>query len=62
MASNTGEGRRVGPVKDRYQVLNFAKNLWDVFDGSGNHLRQKKSPGPAKGIEKRVQVKPPRIK
>ena len=62
MATNSGNGQRYGAVKGRYQLLNVLKELWDVYDSSGNHLRQKKSPGPAKGIEKRVAIKPPRIK
>jgi hypothetical protein len=43
-------------------LFNIVKELWDIYDASGNHLRTKKSPGPAKGIEKRVAIKPPRVK
>jgi hypothetical protein len=62
VATNSGNGHRNGAVTGRYQLLNLLTDLWDIYDSNGNHLRQKKSPGPAKGIEKRVAVKPPRIK
>jgi hypothetical protein len=62
VATNSGQGHRNGAVSGRYQLFNFAKELWDIYDSNGNHLRQKKSPGPAKGIEKRVPIKPPRIR
>lgn len=60
VAKNTGRGHRRGQVKDRYQVLNLITDLFDVFDGSGNYLRSKKSKGPWKGIEIRKAMKPPR--
>lgn len=42
--------------------MNLLTNLWDKYDGSANYLSTKKSLGPYKGIEKRIPMKPPRIK
>lgn len=54
MATNTGNGFRNGPVRDRFQMLNPATGLFTVFSVSmGKILRVKKSPGKAKGIRAR---------
>lgn len=59
---NTGKGHRIGQQKNRYQQKNLLTNLFDLFDGSGNNLRSKKSKGKYKGVETRTAKKPPRCK
>ncbi len=50
MARNTGNGFRIGALLDRSQMLNPATGLYTVVRAStGKILRNKKSPGPAKG-------------
>ena len=51
MASNSGNGFRLGAVADRWQMFNPESGLWTVFNSAGNFLRTKKSPGPWKGIK-----------
>lgn len=60
MAKNTGEGHRKGQVSDRYQLHNEVTDRFDKYDGDGNYLSSKQSPGPYKGVETREAKKPPR--
>lgn len=60
MARNVG-GSRKGQVLNRYQLWNALTELWDKYDANGNFLKTKMSPGPWKGIEKRLPKKPPRV-
>ena len=60
MAKNTGEGWRRGQVSDRYQQFNDRTDRYDKYDGDGNHVSSKSSPGPYKGVEERQPRKPPR--
>ncbi|MFC4398241.1 hypothetical protein [Arthrobacter sedimenti] len=60
MAKNTGNGRRIGQVKDRYQLKNERTGFFDKYDGLGNFIASKSSPGPWKSVEKRNPKKPPR--
>lgn len=58
MAKNTGNNSRIGAVLDRFQMLNPATGLYTVFSATtGRILRNKKSPGPAKGIRVRPRNK-----
>jgi hypothetical protein len=58
MATNTGQGTRIGAVRDRFQLLDIATGLWVVFCAStGQLLRVKHSPGKAKGISARLPKK-----
>ena len=49
MARNTGQGYRVGPVTDRYQVKN-AKGTYDKFTRDGQYVGTKVTGGPYKGV------------
>lgn len=60
MAKNTGEGYRRGQVRDRYQQYNERTDRYDKYDGDGNLVDSKSTPGPYKGVEERVPRKPPR--
>lgn len=60
MAKNTGEGYRRGQVLNRYQLYNELTDRYDKYDGDGNFIESKSTPGPFKGIEERVPRKPPR--
>lgn len=51
MASNTGEGRRHGMVRGRYQVLNERTGNYDKFDLDGNYMQTKQGGTPFKGVE-----------
>ncbi len=55
-----GKGWWRGQVKDRYQQKNERTDRYDKYDGDGNHIASKKTPGPWKGIEEREPKKPPR--
>jgi len=61
VAKNTGDGWRRGQVTDRYQQYNERTERYDKYDGSGNHVSSKSSPGPYKGVEERQPKKPPRV-
>ncbi|GJD51171.1 hypothetical protein OPKNFCMD_3923 [Methylobacterium crusticola] len=51
MAKNSGEGSRVGPVKERVQIRNPVTGHYVKLDTTtGRILEQKKSPGPYKGV------------
>ena len=50
MAKNTGSGRRVGLVKDRYQKKNSRTGLWDKYNKRGDYIGTKKSGGRFKDI------------
>ncbi len=60
MAKNTGEGHRRGQVTDRYQQYNERTDRYDKFDGDGNVVSSKVTPGTYKGVEERDRKKPPR--
>lgn len=60
LAKNTGEGYRSGQVRDRYQQYNERTDRYDKYDGDGNYVESKSTPGPFKGIEEREPKKPPR--
>lgn len=58
MATNTGENSRRGAVRNRFQLVDVASGLFVVLRATtGEILRVKKSPGPAKGISKRLPKK-----
>lgn len=60
MATNTGDGYRQGQVRSRYQLYNELTDRYDKYDGDGNYVDSKSTPGPYKGIEVREAKKPPR--
>lgn len=60
MATNTGKGKRVGLVKDRYQKKNTRTGLWDKYDRSGNYVGTKKSGGMFKSIVRLIGRNPRR--
>lgn len=62
MARNTGNGRRVGLIRNRYQKFNPLSGLWDKYDRRGHYVGTKRSGGPFKGIVKLVGRNPRRPK
>jgi len=51
MATNRGDGGRVGAVKERVQALNPVTQRYVKIDtNTGRIVEHKKSPGPYKGI------------
>ena len=60
LAKNTGDDYRRGQVRDRYQLYNERTDRYDTYDGDGNHVASKSTPGPYKGIAEREPKKPPR--
>lgn len=60
VAKNTGKGKRVGIVKDRYQKKNSRTGLWDKYDKRGNYVGTKKTSGPFKSIIKLIGRNPRR--
>ncbi|WP_422390160.1 hypothetical protein [Arthrobacter sp. N1] len=62
MARNTGEGKRVGLIKDRYQKQNTKSGRWEKYDKKGNYVGTKKSDGPFKSIVRLIGRNPKRIK
>ena len=60
MGKNTGEGYRRGQVRDRYQQYNERTDRYDKYDGDGNYVDSKSTPGPFKSVEEREPKKPPR--
>jgi hypothetical protein len=60
LAKNTGEGRRLGQIVNRYQQHNETTGGFDKYDGDGNFLKSKSTPGKFKSIEERKPQKPPR--
>ncbi len=60
MAKNTGEGKRIGLIKNRFQKVNTRTGLWDKYDRSGNYVGTKKSGGMFKGIVRLVGRNPRR--
>lgn len=60
MAKNTGQGHRVGLVRNRYQKFNPVSGLWDKYDRSGNYRGTKKTGGMFKGIIRLVGRNPRR--
>jgi hypothetical protein len=60
MAKNTGKGKRVGLIKDRYQKKNTRTGLWDKYDKRGNYVGTKKTGGPFKSILRLIGRNPRR--
>jgi len=60
VAKNTGEGKRVGIIKDRYQKKNSRTGLWDKYDSGGDYVGTKKTGGPFKSIIRLVGRNPRR--
>jgi len=52
VAKNTGKGKRIGLVKDRYQKKNSRTGLWDKYNKRGDYVGTKKTGGPFKSIVK----------
>ena len=50
MARNTGNGKRIGIIGDRFQKHNPLTGLWDKYDRSGNYVSTKKTGGRFKAI------------
>lgn len=50
VAKNTGKGKRVGLIKDRYQKWNSRTGLWDKYNKRGDYVGTKKTGGPFKSI------------
>jgi hypothetical protein len=46
VGKNTGEGYRRGQVRDRYQQYNERTDRYDKYDGDGNYVDSKSTPGP----------------
>ena len=60
VAKNTGHGKRVGLIKNRYQKKNSRTGLWDKYDKKGNYVGTKKTGGPFKGIIRLIGRNPRR--
>jgi hypothetical protein len=60
LAKNTGGGRRLGQILNRYQLFNERTESFDKYDSDGNFLKSKSTPGKFKSIEERKPKKPPR--
>ena len=60
MAKNTGEGKRIGLIRDRFQKLNSRTGLWDKYDTHGNYVGTKRTGGAFKGIVRLVGRSPRR--
>jgi len=51
VATNTGKGKGIGFMKNRYQKKNSRTGLWDKYDKRGNYVGTKKTGGgPFKSI------------
>lgn len=50
MARNTGNGRRIGLIHNRFQKFNPQTGLFDKYDRRGNYVGTKKSGGPFKSV------------
>ncbi len=60
MAKNTGDGKRIGLIRDRFQKHNSRTGKWDKYDRGGNYVGSKKTEGPFKSIVKLVGRNPRR--
>jgi len=60
VAKNTGQGKRVGLIKGRYQKKNSRTGLWDKYDKRGNYMSTKKTGGPFKSIIRLIGRNPRR--
>lgn len=60
MAKNTGKGKRVGLIKDRYQKRNSRTGLWDKYNKRGDYVGTKKTGGPFKSIVRLIGRNPRR--
>lgn len=60
MAKNTGDGKRIGLVKNRYQKKNSRTGLWDKYNKRGDYVGTKKTGGPFKAIVRLVGRNPKR--
>lgn len=52
MAKNTGQGKRIGLIRGRFQKFNPLTGLFDKYDSRGNYVGTKKTGGPFKSIIK----------
>lgn len=52
MAKQTGEGRLVGMINDRYQIQN-PDGSWSKFDRTGRLIATKVTSGPYANVQKR---------
>lgn len=50
MARNTGKGRRIGLIRNRFQKFNPLTGLFDKYDSRGNYVGTKKTGGPFKSV------------
>jgi hypothetical protein len=60
MARNTGSGRRIGLISNRFQKFNPLTGLWDKFDKAGNYVGTKKTGGAYKSIVRLIGRNPHR--
>lgn len=60
VAKNTGSGKRIGLVRNRFQKFNPLTGLWDKFDKGGNYVGTKKTGGAFKSIVKLIGRNPRR--
>jgi hypothetical protein len=52
VAKNTGEGKRIGLIRKRFQKFNPLTGLFDKYDSRGNYVGTKKTGGPFKSVIK----------
>jgi hypothetical protein len=50
LAKNTGSGKRIGLLRNRFQKFNPLSGLWDKYDRGGNYVGTKKTGGRFKSI------------
>jgi hypothetical protein len=60
MAKNTGNGKRIGLIRNRFQKFNPRTGLWDKYDSRGNYVGSKRTGGAFKSIVKLVGRSPRR--
>lgn len=60
VAKNTGKGKRIGIIKDRFQKKNSRTGLWDKYNKRGDYIGTKKSGGPFKSIIRLIGRNPRR--
>ncbi len=60
MAKNTGKGKRIGLIGNRFQKFNPRTGRWDKYDKPGNYIGSKKTAGKYKDIVRLVGRNPRR--
>jgi hypothetical protein len=60
MAKNTGKGKRIGLIRNRFQKFNPLTERWDKYDAHGNYVGSKTTGGAFKSIVKLVGRNPRR--